>query len=204
MPKSYYPFNDPALETWLENLSTVMSANLAVLGISQEDYDALVADIGKFSQGLTAHVTAQAAAKAATETKDKAKEDVISNFSVLVNKIQVDPNIPDSLREELGIPVHDKIPSDLTPYPPTDLKAEGFADGTNKLNWKKGENKPGCLYVIEAMIGEATAFATVDVVTATKYDHQKQTPGMKAIYRVRAKRKDLLSSPSNEAAIYSD
>jgi hypothetical protein len=42
----------------------------------------------------------------------------------------------------------------------------------------------------------------VDAVTATKYEHLGQTPGVRATYRIKARRRAVLSDPSNEAVIY--
>ena len=58
------------------------------------------------------------------------------------------------------------------------------------------------MYVIEALLGDTNGFQMVDVVTDTKYIHKGQTPGVMIVYRVRAKRGDNLSIPSNEAAVY--
>jgi len=42
----------------------------------------------------------------------------------------------------------------------------------------------------------------VDVTSATKFNHTGQTPGVKAVYRVRARRGTAVSEPSNEAVVY--
>jgi len=54
------------------------------------------------------------------------------------------------------------------------------------------------------MIGEAASFTFVDVITATKYEHKDQAVGVRAIYRVRAKKRDKISSSSNETVVYAD
>ena len=204
MPTTYYPHEDHNLEPYVVNLAAVMLANLTAFGISQAQYDALDGFLAKFQTKLAAHVTAQAAAKAATEAKNLARTDLIDCFTELVNLIQAKKDVPNELKDAAGIPVHDKIPTEIIPVPPTELTAESFTNKKNGLNWKNGGNKPGTLYVIEAKIGEATSFSFVDVITATKYEHTDRTVGVKAIYRVRAKRGNKISDPSNEAAVYSD
>ena len=42
----------------------------------------------------------------------------------------------------------------------------------------------------------------IDVVTSSAYDHTNQTPGVKSQYRIKAKRGDLESGPSNTAVVY--
>ena len=204
MAKPYYPREDAAFLTYTQNADSVLENNLTEFGISQDKYDKFHTNVSAYGTKLAAHVATQAAAKGATDEKNLSKRELLVSLREIVNIVSANLDAPNYLKEEAGFPVHDKIPTDLIPYLPVNLTVKGYADGTNESNWDKGENKPGCLYVIEAMIGDATEFSVVDTITATKYAHKNQKPGVRAIYRVRAKRKNLISDPSNEAAVYSD
>jgi hypothetical protein len=78
----------------------------------------------------------------------------------------------------------------------------GYDNGTNALTGKRNGNAPGTQFVIEAMIGAATAYALVDIVTTTKYDYRNQKPGVRVVYRVRARKSGNTSDPSNQAIVY--
>ena len=61
----------------------------------------------------------------------------------------------------------------------------------------------GIQYVIEFMTG-TTAWTRIDAVTKRRYEHTGQTPGVPTFYRVSARRRNLLSLPSNEASVYAE
>ncbi|MBC8384545.1 MAG: fibronectin type III domain-containing protein [Candidatus Cloacimonetes bacterium] len=116
--------------------------------------------------------------------------------------IQGHPAATNQMIEECGLPRHDTTPSVIVAVKPDDLKAEGLESGTIKLNWKNGGNKPGTLYRIENKHQEDADFSLVETVTATKYSHKGQTPGLFVLYRIVAKRGEQFSEPSNEVAVY--
>ena len=88
------------------------------------------------------------------------------------------------------------------PSAPSDLVATGTSDGTNHLKWKRNGNRQGTIFIIEGKIGAATTWSIVAAVTNSAYRHTNQTPGVKAEYRIKAKRGDLESGPSNTAVVY--
>ena len=99
-----------------------------------------------------------------------------------------------------GLEPHKKS-SKTTPTPPQKLMATGGANGINRLKWEAGDNPRGTDYIIYARINGA-ARAMIDVVRTLKFDHKGQTPGQTVIYEVEARRRDILSEPSNQAIVF--
>ena len=85
---------------------------------------------------------------------------------------------------------------------PTGLTAEEFSTGVNALNWNRAGNKPNTIFVIEAQSGTTTQWTEVGSVTATKFDHVGQTPGVKTAYRVMANRAGMKSVASPSVTLY--
>ena len=99
-----------------------------------------------------------------------------------------------------GLDPHKK-PSRTDPTPPQKLMATGGADGVNRLKWEAGENGRGTDYVIYARINGAPR-TMINVVRTLKFEHKNQTPGVTVIYDIEARRRDILSEPSNQAIVF--
>ena len=106
----------------------------------------------------------------------------------------------DAELKDAGFDPHKK-PSRTDPTPPQKLLATGGADGVNRLKWGAGENGKTTEYVIFARVNGAPR-AMVDVVRTLRYEHKGQTPGQTVIYDVEARRRDILSEPSNQAIVF--
>ncbi len=199
---SYIPAKDAELRDFAVNFNTVVREHLADFNITQEQSDALDTKVQDFVAKLSAHQVAKDEAQAATANKNESRSSTEKDLRDIAQIIQNVPNISPGLLELAGLPVHDTTPTPVVPVQPESLEANGEDTGENHLNWKAGDNKPRTLYVVEAKIGESPDFVMVDVVTKTKYIHQKQTPGVRVSYRVRAKRGEQVSAPSNVATVY--
>jgi len=202
MPRDYIPTQDLDYQVWLANFVTVANANLLALGLVAGDMTPVTTAKTPFDTAIPDVVTKKAALDTAVQNKDTARKNSVASVRTVVRKIQANPAVPNSLKAQLGITVRDGIPTPVTPIPPTDLVARGLDTGTNVLVWKRNGNKASIQFVIEAKIGTSTAWTLIDVTTATKYAHVFQQPGVKAIYRVRARRGTVVSDPSNEAVVY--
>ena len=99
-----------------------------------------------------------------------------------------------------GLDPHKK-PSKTTPTPPQNLRAQGGADGVNRLKWEPGGNGRSTEYVVFARTNGAPR-QMLDVVRMLKFDHRGQTPGVTVIYDVEARRRDIYSEPSNQAIVF--
>ena len=154
------------------------------------------------NDALTQQTATQEAARAATTALTTVRTSANTAVGYRARTITINPNIPDSLKEQLGLNVTDKKRSTVPLYAPAGLIAEGKSDGTNKLRWERNGNIPGTQFIIEARIDDSKEFVFVAVTTKITYEHKNQKPGIPAIYRLRATRSDELSGYSNEAVIY--
>lgn len=198
----FIPKNDTEFAAWLANFNTIANANLAALGLVAADVTANVTNTTTLNTAIATNVTAQAAALAATQGKKTARRTVELSSRTLARRIQANPAVSNALKEQLGLTVRNSPPTAIVPVAPADLVVSGSDSGVNLLQWKGNGNKSGTQYLIETKIGAATQWTITDVTTKAKYSHVSQTPGVKAMYRVRAKRGDVLSGYSNEAIVY--
>ena len=200
--KNYIPHADADFKEFSTNFAKQVATHQAELPVSVEESGKLTTDSTDFDAKYDAHLLAQNAAEAATGDKNESRKSFEKEIRSIAGIIQANPDIPNNLREILGLPIHDNIHTHIHPQIPQDLYAEGSPTGVNHLNWEAGENKPGTMYVVEAMKAGEKDFSFVDVVTKTKYDHKGQTPGMMITYQIKAKRGDEVSQPSNNAVVY--
>ena len=196
------PRSDADLKTWAIGFVNAAEQNAADLGINGDELDALKEWRDGFADALVNVSAKRTAYTTAVGGKNASRAALESGARVVVRRIQANPNVTDETRKTLGIGVRDRVPSSHAPLAPTGLVVNGLASGTNVLKWNRGANAGGVLFVVEAKIGAATEFALVDVVKPTRYSHENQTPGVKAVYRIRARRGQTLSNPSSEGAVY--
>jgi len=198
----YIPARDSEFQNFSNNFAKQATEHQADLFLTVEQTAKLTTSSTDFDAKYDAHLLAQNAAEAATGDKNESRKSFEKEIRSIAGIIQANPDIPNNLREILGLPVHDNIHTHIHPQIPQDLYAEGSPTGVNHLNWEAGENKPGTMYVVEAMQAGEKDFSFVDVVTKTKYDHKGQTPGVMITYQIKAKRGDEVSQPSNNAVVY--
>jgi hypothetical protein len=198
----YIPKPDAEAATYLENTANVLGDTPVPYGLTAAEGTALVNAAGAFRGALQDVDATKATLATMVATKDAKRATMEDLLRGAVQRIQVNPAVTDAMRGSAGIPLRDTTRSFNAPTPPLALQAMPDASGFNALKWEPGSNAAGARYVIEARIGAATEFATVDVVTATTYRHQGRTPGQPVIYRVLARRGEVLSQPSNTASVY--
>ena len=190
-----------ALIAWLFNFNTEAEINMILLNMTQPNIDELKVLHTKLVTAQTNVVATKAAAKEAVKSKDMAMDETGVIVRKRVNLIRA-MEIPDNILESLGLKVHDTIPSHEEPNQATNLQVEGLGVGINELDWDGNLNKSGTQYIIEAKYGLEAPFQIVDTVTATKYRHEGQTPGVAVFYRITARRGKLKSIPSETVGVY--
>ena len=115
MPNEYFPSNDQEFEAFIASFITNSAAVMASLTLAATFDDAIITKKAKFTLDLASHVTAQAAAFAARETKDVSKESLITELRLLVNQLRANPLFTDAMALSLGLPVYDETPTPGTP-----------------------------------------------------------------------------------------
>ncbi len=170
------------------------------------EYGTDTAELGVLTTQKNALQTAENekdAAKLAYDGKVTAAETARGNLEDLWRPVRRDAyaHADDQELRQAGLDPH-KSPSKTDPQPPVELVVVVLDGGkTNRLAWGKGANGDGTQWVIEVLLGAATSWQQVDVWESRKYLHTGRTPGEKAVYRIRARRRGILSEPSNEAAV---
>lgn len=101
----YIPAGDADLVQFATNFLTTASANLVALGVSADQVADVQDSADAFSSALTAHVNAQTAARAATQTKNTTRETLVQKIRMHAQQFQARPNVSDALRADLGITI---------------------------------------------------------------------------------------------------
>lgn len=198
----YIPKPDQEAVAYLDTLITALEANEVAYGGVADDFASLRTLHTAFEDALNVSNTKKGEAQIAVANKDAARLDLEAAVRPEVAQIQVNPAVLDADRVTAGIPIRDTVRTFSNPITPTDLVAVADAAGTNTLKWDDAGNATGIQYVVEGKVGAAAGFSTVDVVTARTYRHTGQTPGVKVEYRIRARRGNAISDPSNVAVVY--
>jgi len=196
------PNRDNDFENFGIKLGSAVAANPAVYGLTQPQADKIVTKMTNFSTKLSASDTARDLAQSATAEKNESRSDAEKDLREIIGIIYKFPDITPALLEAAGLPVHDNTHTTIVPVEPEELEAKADDKGNVYLNWSAGGNKQNTMYVVEFKRDPAAEFSFVDVVTATKYVHKGQPAGIRTSYRVKAKRGDLVSNPSQVVVLF--
>jgi hypothetical protein len=204
MPSNYYPSGNAEFLVWLDNFINVATTNKAALGITAEQ----ITELTTMRDNLTTKVNDKAAkveaAKAATTAAGSARRAVNEKVGFYNKILKVNKTIDASLLAALGLNVEADGVGSIVPVAPTDLVVEGRSNGINYLRFKRAGNKSGVNFIVEAKIGGAAQFDFVAVIKKTRFEHKNQTPGVRAVYRVKAVHGDAESTYSNDAVVYNN
>lgn len=202
MAKKFYDMNPTEFAVWLETFIEAATANAAEAGMKTGELTNLKTMKGELDDFIKAENDAQQAASAANVKMHSKHRTILEKIRSYNTTFKNDKNISDEVKVALGFNLDDEVPSTLEPQAPQNLFAQGFSNGVNSLSWKRSGNNERTQFIVEAKIGAATDFTMVGSTTRTRFDHEGQTPGAQAIYRVYAQRGKLKSQPSNEAIVY--
>lgn len=195
--KDYIPSKEGDIVPWTENFIAVANANLAVLGLVPSETSALTTKKGEYSTNLNAAIAKQAESKAATESKNISKNALVANIRVLARQIQARPDVPDNLREQLGLNVPDTNPTHVYPFPPVDLSGGVGVGGLAALKWNRNGNPQGTTFLIEWSGNFETGWQIVGTTTKSSAERPLNGPSGHNFFRVRAQKGDIASEPSN-------
>ena len=185
-------------ETFLAGAAT----NMAIIKYDQPMLDAMTAKLNALKEAKAEMLAAKIAVKKAVEKKDENMTIVGDDIKKKSKLIQADDDIPNYVREDMGLPIHDTTPSFETPKQVIKVLAKGLSANVNDVDWDANGNPSRTLYIVEAKYNDDAEFAQVGTVLATKFRHKGQIPGVKVIYRVIAQRGDRQSLPSDPAIVY--
>lgn len=201
MPR-FFPLSIEEFINWFRNFINVAAENMVILNLTQDQIDGLSTLLAELVAAVDNVVHTKAAAKNAVEHKNNKFKEATTVVGDLNGIFQVTKGIESELIVRLGLHKHDKVPSHEVPNKVEDLKVSGTETGINKSNWDANGNKAGTQYIIEVKYALDGQFQNVDTVTATKYDHHGQKPGVPAWYRITSRRGKLVGEPSNTVGVY--
>lgn len=132
MPEDYIPDTDADFDTWQNQFSTYLNANLANLGLTALDPDvtAFNAERGSWQVDYPAHIAAQSAASAAAQTKDARRLSFEIVIRRLTARLQISTSVNDAERAALRITIRDTIP---TPAPVPTTRPVGILDTSERF-----------------------------------------------------------------------
>lgn len=197
----FLPTKEGDLVPWTENFVSVANANLATIGLVAQDITTLRTKQTDFSTGLNNAIAKQTEAKSATDNKNIKKTALTDNIRMLARQISAKPGVTDNIKMQLGIKNPNSTPSSAIPLIPMDLTLETIAGGITRLKWGRNNNSQGTIFSIEASQKPDTEFIIIDSTTKTTLDTAFNFNGVTTYYRVRSKKNDQTSDPSNVVMI---
>jgi hypothetical protein len=202
MPTSIFPSSYPEAIVFLENFATVAQTNKEELGITEDQLTTIKSLKNKYQNDLNAKQAADDIQTAKNTTMRETHKEANALVSFYNTTLKATKTISRSSLQQLGLNVTTENSFATSPVMPTNVVAEGFSNGINKVKWKKGANISGTQYIVEAKSGNATVFSYAGVTTKSTFEHKNQKPGERIFYRVKAQRNDEQSPYSNEAVVY--
>ncbi|MCW5947360.1 MAG: fibronectin type III domain-containing protein [Fimbriimonadales bacterium] len=199
---NYNKMTDAQFLQFAQNFLNVAESNSSALGLNEGQIGQMNSALGQYSTALTARTNAFDAAKAATTTKNTKKQSMLDLVRLYANQWQANPSISNTLKQQLGLPIHDNTPTPRPVFTPTDLYVRTICSGTNWLRWNRNGNFPQTVFEIQYSYDNPNSWEWLDVTTKSEFRHTDQTPGRVVYYRVRAKRPTGISDWSNVGVAY--
>jgi hypothetical protein len=202
MSKTIYPSNDAEFAIWLANFINKAGDNKTTLKLSDAQVAALEAKLAAFNTNLGLKQQKREESVAQTALVSNLRADLNKDVGLLNNGFKGIEGLASNIIEELGLSANESSFGGSAFSAPADLIATGTSDGTNSLKFSRSGNRQGTTFIIEAKLGDSNVWAMIDAITNSVYKHKNQAPGVKAQYRVKAKRGDTESGYSNTAMVY--
>jgi len=199
---TYYRTPKSQLPAWFNNFVTVATANQGALGLGLPEIAALEAQQTALNTSDADRTAAFNAAKAATQARDTQVAATLELIADWANQWQADGTIAPELIAELGLVVHDTVPTPRPVFVPTDITVAPSATGTNWVRWHRNGNAQGIKFDLQVAYDGTDNWVSVTTVTAASYKHQGQTPGRETTYRVRARNGNNVSDWLTATAFY--
>lgn len=183
----------------LKKFSVAARLKPAAYGATPAELDALDALVAELETVQNAEDAAETTYRASVKTTTAVRARAEANFRPL--RLDAYNAANDEELVEAGLEPHKK-PSKTEPTPPQDLRAEGGTSGINALQWGAGENPSGTEYVLYETDSLQSPWTMWDVVSTLRAKQNGQTVGKTKYYQVRARRRGILSEPSNVAVVF--
>jgi hypothetical protein len=196
---------DGNLVDWVTNASTgVASGKITGLLAVQNTAisDALTDKNAVFAANNLAVTEAEAAFKQAKSDRDDTRDELLGQISDLKSLME-SVNSDNGEYDVIGFDPPDNTRSVVVPQTPTDLTANGYANGENRLKWVTHNNPGSVNFMVEAKVGDTDPYIFVGTTRAQRWTHKPVVPGQFYQYRVRAQSaRGEVSGWSNEVVVY--
>ena len=150
----FIPHKDSEFGPWAANFSTKITATPTAYGLIAGDATALATAVTNFTAALTTATNPATRTPVTVASKDTLKAVLIADIRSLAKRIQATPAVTASQKTELGLPVHDAVPTPVavpTTKPTLDLRGIDrqshlilIADETTPLKRAKPPGVIGC------------------------------------------------------------
>lgn len=202
MSRVLIPADDALFLQWVENFATEAVANATALGLTTGQTTTLTSLATAFGNAYAASQASKVTTKSLIGGKDAMRSACEGQFRSVAKVINADVNISATLKGELGISIG---PSPSNPVTwPSNLTVVGLENGVNSLRWKRNGNAKGTIFIIESKSEDAANWTILTSLTALKYDHMGQVPGVRVSYRISAKRGNVQSAPCAAVSVYDE
>lgn len=198
---SYNTASIPSLVTLVNQILAAMSPSPTTYGATATQMTSLTTALDNLTTAASNKDSAYAAALAATQGQDTAKQAVIDQVQVLASQMYAKTTLTNEQIQATGLAVHDDVKSHVTPQQPTGLEAFAYADSTVFLKWNRNGNPYGIQFVVEAQV-DGGAWTQVYSTKKKSARFGGFTPGVLTFFRVTAWNNDEASFPSLTASIY--
>jgi len=203
MPYITQKTSEAQFNTALQNFKTVAAANAVVLGLGEDELGEINDAAVHFNLDLNAWMAAKASAEAAKVTKD---EQLVTSRAVVSKWAKIwraNPDIPDSLLEQLTLAPHEPTVVKTPPTPVTLPTAVADGNGNITLRWNRNGNIQSTQFVIETIDTASGEWIVFGSTTKAKFE-MEWTPGAYLGMRITAQRSGLSSTPSTPVYLWAD
>lgn len=202
MSRRYKKIKNPEFTIFVESFLVQAEENKQILNFNTTKITDLSNDNAQLKAKLLEQRNLMDSIDSVNQDVKAMREKMNKSIEYFENDADNNENVTEGMKERMGFDTNGQSSSIVGIMVPSDLLVNGTSDGINHLKWNRNGNRYGTAFIIEAKIGDSSTWTIIDVVTVTKYDHKNQTPGVKIQYRVRAKRSEMESTPSNTATVY--
>jgi hypothetical protein len=202
MTTDFLPNKDSALSKWLDDFTGSLANYQSTLGITTAQMLQINQDKTTFQTALADVSAAKNTLKTNVTGKRTARQKAEDDVRALAKLIQGNPNATPTIKSALGLNPGNTPREHTLPVTPTVVTATAASNGVNTLRWHRNGNKPTTVFIVEAQIGDSTAWVQAGSTLKTTLALPGNVPGQRVNYRVIASRNERTSAPSETITVY--
>lgn len=193
---------DAQLESMGKTAENAITAGGGSYGTSTGQDTALASANTAFGTALTGLSAAKASYKAALQTRDSARADLVSALRSIGTTIYADPAVTDQMIADAGYAVHDTTPEKHSPVMVEGFSAVPVGEDSVLFTWDRGANTYPCEFVIEGRADGSSTWSQVYTTTKARIEVAGFAAGVPYWFRVTARRNNQVATPSFSVGIW--